>query len=51
VLQEALDAAAFGSGPRTRWPRAPLARGDLPLLALGAALLALVAARGVGVLP
>lgn len=40
VLQEAIEASAFGSGPRTRHPAPALRAPDLALAGLGAALLA-----------
>jgi energy-coupling factor transporter transmembrane protein EcfT len=45
ALQDAIEASAFGSGPRTRWPRAALDQADLALAGMGAALLALAAWR------
>lgn len=44
ALQEALEASAFGSGPRTRAPAAPLRAFDLALAALGLALLGMALA-------
>lgn len=43
ALGEALEASAFGSGPRTRAPAQPLRAADAALMALGLALLALAA--------
>lgn len=43
ALQEGIEAAAFGSGPRTRWPARPWRAADAAALALGLALLALAA--------
>jgi energy-coupling factor transporter transmembrane protein EcfT len=41
TLQEALDAAAFGSGPRTVAPKSPWTMPDVALATLGSALFAL----------
>lgn len=43
ALQEAIEASAFGSGPRTRAPLPPLRAADLGLAALASALLFLAA--------
>lgn len=45
ALEEAIAASAFGSGPRTAWPRAPWRALDVLTAALGLALLALAAWR------
>lgn len=51
LLQEAVEASAFGSGPRTRHPRAPATLHGAATALLGLALLGLAAMRLVGGAP